>query len=116
NLPGNTTNKRFLVCTASLPTFGGPSTDFVMPNNFLFSAGGTINFFGANGGAYTSLPIDGSLSRNWTGGNALNSPTNFAGATGLVTPVPEPGSMLLVGAAAAGMFTVLRRRVRGLRS
>jgi hypothetical protein len=105
NLPGDSANRRFLLGTAGLQAAGGPAPDFIIADGFLFSAGGTINFFGANSGGYTALPTDGFLSRTWGGGNALNSPTNFAGQSG---SVPAPG---IAGAlAVSGGVLGLRKR------
>lgn len=107
NLPSDSTNKKFLLGTAGLAAAGGPTPDYIIPSNFLFSAGGSITFFGANPGSYSALPTDGFLSRTWGGGNALNSPTNFAGQS---SPVPEPTTMILTPLAAGAMYLVKRRR------
>ena len=86
HLPGDTAGHAFLVGTASITNFGSPVPNYVMPSNFLFAGGGTLLFSSAEiGGAYTNLPTNGSLSRTWNAGNAVNSPQNFAGTTGLIT-------------------------------
>jgi hypothetical protein len=95
SLPGNTFNHSLLLGTAGIQAAGGPAPDYIIPNGFLFAAGGTISFWGSNGGAYTALPTDGLLSRTWNGGNATNTPTNFAGASGTVV-TPEPASLAIV--------------------
>src|ERR1051325_9771325 len=87
NLPGDTTGHALLIGTGGILAVGGPVPNFFIPENFLFAAGGTISFFGANGGIYTALPIDGVLSRTWGNGNATNTPLNFAGQAGQVTLV-----------------------------
>ncbi len=93
NLPTGTANRRFLIGTAGIQAAGGPPPDYIMPNGFLFTDGGTISFFGTNSGPYTALPTNGTLSRTFGGGDAANSPTNFAGMTGAVTPPPTvPGA------------------------
>ena len=97
--------------TAGVQAAGGPVPNFIIPNNFLFAAGGTISFFGANSGAYAALPTDGSLSRTWTGGNAVNSPQNLAGQTGTIV-VPEPATWTLLGAGLTCLTFVMRRRTR----
>jgi hypothetical protein len=107
NLPSDSANHKFLLGTSGIAGAGGPTPDFIIPTGFLFSSGGTINFFGANSGAYTALPTDGILSRTWAGGNATNSPQNFAGQIGLV---PEPSTMTLFVCGIVGASRILRRR------
>ena len=110
-LIGATANKSLLFGTAGIQAASGVTPDYIIPNNFLFAGGGTISFFGANGGAYTALPTNGTASRIWTGGgnNTINSPTNFGGQTGVVV-VPEPTSIVLVPLALGGMYWMSRRR------
>jgi hypothetical protein len=85
-------NRHILLGTAGLQAAGGPAPDFIIPNGFLFAGGGTIDFFGQNGGSYTALPTNGTLSRDWNNGNNIaNSPTNYAGVTGSVLPPAIPG-------------------------
>jgi len=109
---GSPTGGHFLLFgTAGLAAAGGPAPDYIIPNGFLFTAGGSVSYFG-NGGsytplAYTALPTDGFLSRTWAGGNALNSPTNFAGQS---SPVPEPTTLVLAPLAFGAMHLVRRRR------
>lgn len=111
NTSADTTNKTFLIGTAGLHAAGGPTPDFIMPAGFLFSGGGTINFFGANSGPYTALPTDGTMARNFGDGNVTNSAQNFAGQLGQVV-VPEPAglALLLFGAVSCLIYLALRRR------
>ncbi len=110
NLPSSATaNHAFLIGTAGLQAAGGPTPDYIMQNNFLFTSGGTINFFGTpNSVAYTALPTDGVHSRQIGGGDVISSPQNFAGAIGTV--VPEPTTWALFGLGSIGMCFLLRRR------
>ena len=110
NLPSSSTNKSFLLGTAGLQAAGGPTPDYIIPKSFLFTGGGSIAFFGANSGAYTALPTNGTASRIWGGStnNATNSPTNFAGQIGTV--VPEPNSLYLAALAVVGFCCMSRRR------
>ncbi len=107
NLPGDTFNHAMLLGTAGLQAAGGPVPDFIIPNNFIFSAGGSISYYNASG-TYTALPTDGVNSRTWGDGNASNTPQNYAGQVGFVT-VPEPAfaGLLLSGGM---LLSVLRRR------
>jgi uncharacterized repeat protein (TIGR01451 family) len=87
-----TTGRSLLLATsgfAGLP--GGITPDFIIPNNFLFTGGGSVDFAGVFTLIYANgeLPLDGvnSLAGNNTIG--VNSPTNFAEETGSVT-CPDP--------------------------
>ena len=102
----STANKKYLIGTAGIQAAGAPAPDVIVPNGFLFAAGGFISFFGANSGAYTAIPTNGSLSRTWTGGDAVNSPTNYAGQSGLIV-IPEPATL---GLATGAVVCLLRRR------
>ena len=109
SLPGNTLNHNLLFATSGVQAAGGPPPDYTLPNGFVFPAGGTISFFGSNGGPYTGLPTDGVLSRTWNGGNAVNSPTNFIGQTGTVV-APEPTTITLLVGGGVAMLGLRRRR------
>jgi hypothetical protein len=110
-LPGNTLGHMLLFGTAGIQAAGGPAPDYIIPDDFLFTAGGSISFFGlTNGGPYGAMPTDGILSLDWDGHfTSANSPTNYAGQTGFVNPVPEPSTLLLTTAAAGA---VIRWRCR----
>jgi serralysin len=107
NMPSDSLNHALLFGTAGLQAAGGPKPDFIVPDSFLFTAGGSISFFAASG-PYTAIPTDGVNSRTWGGGNAPNTPQNFAGQIGSV--VPEPTTIALLGVSAVGVFFCRRRR------
>jgi hypothetical protein len=110
NTPDDTFNHALLFGTAGLAAAGGPTPDYILPNNFLFPGGGTINFFGLNSGSYTGLPSDGNLSLAFgTTTTQSNSPENFNGVAGHVVPEPEPVILAASGAAALLFFAVRRR-------
>jgi hypothetical protein len=116
-LSTNTLGHMLLFSTAAVQGAGGPAPDYILPDNFLFSGGGSITFFGANGGAYGAIPTDGSLAYNWTNNSTLlNSPTNFAGQTGTIGAVPEPSSLLLSLAAGSGLYGWVSSRRRARRA
>lgn len=110
-LAGSTANRSLLFGTSGIQAAGGPAPDFIIPNNFLFTLGGNITFFGAGDGPYTALPINGTASRVWGGNvnNTVNSPANYAGQTGVVV-VPEPNSIILVSLALGSFYSLTRRR------
>jgi len=107
NLPFTPPGTRMLLGTSGIQAAGGPAPDFIIPNNFIFTAGGNISYFNA-AGPYPGLPTDGNFSYTWGGGTAVNSPQNFAGQIGHVT-VPEPASLSLLLAGAAALAFVRRK-------
>ena len=85
NLPGDTSGRRFLVGTTSFAALGVVQPDYVVPDNFLSVSGGTLVFAGgADNWTYPALPANGTLSLLRDGSTAVNSPRNFANATGSV--------------------------------
>ena len=86
DLPGDTANKTFLIGTQGFAALNVVAPDYVMPNGFLFTSGGTLNWADADIFTYGALPTDGRLSMNRDGTTAVNSPKNFAGVTGSISP------------------------------
>ncbi len=112
NLPSSTTaNKTVLVATQGFADLGIITPDFIVPNGFLFTSGtATVNFAGVDSVTYTSIPTDGTLSINRNGVTAVNSPKNFAGATGTVpagNAAPVSHDLLADAYAGAGQAFVL---------
>ncbi|MES2922692.1 MAG: PEP-CTERM sorting domain-containing protein [Verrucomicrobiota bacterium] len=118
DLPGDTSNKTFLVGTANLTTLYNVTPDFIIPASF-FTAGANnfINFAeGTDRVNLTLLPTNGTSALNGLVGNtgqtaaatsvnAQATPRNFAGQT---ATIPEPATAALVVLALGG--TTLRRR------
>lgn len=92
NSPAPTTNRHLLIATAAFAGLPGSVTpDFILPDGFLFTPNGTIDFANADDQTYTDLPTDGVQSLNYPGGtSAANSPTNFAGDAGSIDAGSEP--------------------------
>ncbi|MEP7328766.1 MAG: hypothetical protein ABI777_06105 [Betaproteobacteria bacterium] len=97
NLPSSATANRYvLVATqgyldasnAGIGGFGAVFPDYVLPNQFLPTDGGTINFAGVDSITYTSLPTDGdqALYTPLSSGQfiAVNQARNFSGAVATV--------------------------------
>jgi serralysin len=108
SLPSDGPGTHLLLGTAGIQAAGGPAPDFIIPNNFIFTAGGNISFFNASG-TFPALPTDGNLSYTWGGGTAANTPENFGGQIGHVT-VPEPATAFLFLAGASALALLRRRK------
>jgi hypothetical protein len=79
---GEMVYKTFLIATQGFAAGSTVTPDFVVPNGFLFPAGGTLVFGeGADTLSHGALPSDG---RSMTRDRVITaaSPTNFAGVTG----------------------------------
>jgi len=91
NLPGDTSGRRMLVATQGFAALGIVTPDYVVPNNFFFRNGGTLNFAsGVDTWNHPALPTN-NKSLDRSGAAIVNSPTNFAGQTGRV-PAPSLAS------------------------
>ncbi len=88
DLPGDTAGRTFLVGTAGFAALGLVTPDYTVPNGFLFTTNGSVNFAGVDSVSWTALPVDGVMSIDRFGAMAINSPKNFAGATGSVGGQP----------------------------
>ncbi len=83
---GSTSYKSFLIGTQGFAALGVVKPDYVVPNGFLFTSNGALNY--AEGSAtmsYASLPTDGRLAIIPGGTTIVNSPKNFTDNTGTVT-------------------------------
>ncbi len=95
NLPGDTAGHRMLVGTEGFAALGVVTPDYIVPNGFFPLANGTIDFAeGSSTWTYGTLPTDGTLSLLRNGSTATNSPRNFAGVTGTITPSAPPPAAL----------------------
>ena len=88
-----TNNTSVLVATQAFADLGIVAPDFIIQPGFLFTNGGTVDFAAADAVSYVSLPTDGVHSNDRNGASQVNSPKNFAGATGSVAVQSEsPGT------------------------
>jgi hypothetical protein len=85
NLPGDTSGRRFLFGTQSFAALGIVQPDYIVPDNFFPTGGGTVNWADVDPWTYQPLPTDGILALNRDNTITTNSPMNFAGQSGSVT-------------------------------
>ena len=101
NLPGGscsyysctaspTANRRVLIATQGFVALGLVMPDYVIPNAFIATDGGTINYAGVDQLTYAALPTDGVSALNRNGSMVPNVATNFAGQSASVAAVPPP--------------------------
>jgi hypothetical protein len=89
NLPSSATaRRRVLVATEGFAALGIITPNYVIPNGFLATDGGTINYAGVDSITYITLPTDGVHAINRSGETIPNVATNFAGASASVVPTP----------------------------
>jgi hypothetical protein len=90
NLPSSqTSNKRVLITTQGFASLGLIAPDYVVPNEFLATDGGTLNYAGVDQVTYAPLPTDGVNAITRTGTATPNVATNFAGAAAVIPPLPD---------------------------
>ena len=91
--PSSTANTRVLIATQGFADLHLVTPDYVIPNGFLATDGGTINYAGVDQVTYGPLPTDGTTAINRSGAMIPNMATNFSGASASVvattTTVPN---------------------------
>jgi len=93
NLPSDKTSRtRVLVATEGFATLGIVTPDYVIPNHFIATPAGTLNFADVDEVGYASLPADGVMAIDRTQKSIPNVATNFAGMTGSVTAALAGGA------------------------
>lgn len=91
SLPSSkTSRKRVLVATEGFAALGIVTPDFVVPNQFIDTVSGSVQYAGVSTVVYDSLPTDGVHAIDLNGKVIQNLATNFAGQTGSVTPGAGP--------------------------
>jgi hypothetical protein len=89
DLPGTATaNKPVLIGSQGLAALGFVVPDYVIPNGFLATDGGTLNYAGADTVTYASLPTDGVGAINRTGASVANVAATFTGKTVSLPALP----------------------------
>jgi hypothetical protein len=88
----STAGTRVLIATQGFADLGILAPDFVIPNGFLSTAGGTLNYAGVDQVTYGALPSDGVNAVNRSGARMANLATNFAGNSASVA-APSPSAI-----------------------
>ena len=86
--PSPTANKRVLIATQGFAALGLLTPDYVIPNQFLATDGGTVNYAGVDQVPYATLPTDGVMAISRSGTLVPNVATNFAGKSATAPPAP----------------------------
>ena len=81
------TYRSFLVGTQGFAALNLVQPDYVVPNGFLFTTNGTVNYANVDAFSFAALPVDGRLSLKRDGTTSINSPTNFADLSATIVPV-----------------------------
>jgi len=97
NLPSaQTAGKRVLIGSQGFAALGIVAPDYTMPNGFLPTGGGSLNYAGVDTVMFASLPTDGVTAITRNGTPIPNLATNFAGQSGSVTAVGPPAAIVPV--------------------
>jgi Ca2+-binding RTX toxin-like protein len=96
NLPNtNTANTTVLITTQGFADVALVTPDFVVPDGFLFTAGGSLNFGNVDTITYGALAGGGALSVDRIGVQATATPKNFSGVSGTL-PVPPTTELVII--------------------
>ena len=83
--PSSTANTRVLIATQGFADLRLVAPDYVIPNGFLATDGGTINYAGVDQVTYSALPTDGITAITRSGAMVSNVAANFSAASASVT-------------------------------
>ncbi len=83
---GMTTYKSMVIGTQGFASLGIVAPDYIVPNGFLFTTSGTINYAGSDVFSYAALPTDGRMALDRGGSTVVNSPMSFAGNSASIVP------------------------------
>jgi hypothetical protein len=89
-----TANKRVLVASRGFQALGLVAPDYVMPDGFLPTNGGTVSFAGVDEVEFSALPTDGMHSIDRNGALIPNLATNFDGESASVAAGSAPGALV----------------------
>ncbi|MGH8713610.1 MAG: hypothetical protein ACREYB_06360 [Casimicrobiaceae bacterium] len=83
----HTAGKRVLIATAGFAALNLVTPDYVIPNGFLPTGPGTLNYAQVDQVSWSSLPTDGTSAMSRSGAAIPNTATNFAGQSASVAGV-----------------------------
>jgi len=86
--PSPTADRRVLIATAGFASLNLVTPNYVMPDGFLPTDGGTLNYASVDQLTFASLPTDGANALSRSGMIVPNVATNFVGQSGSVTAAP----------------------------
>jgi len=93
NLPSDSTaNTRVLIATEGFAALHIITPDYVIPNGFLATKAGSVNFADVDELGYATLPTDGVTALKTNGVTAPNVATNFAGQSASVAAAVPPSN------------------------
>ena len=95
--PAATAGSHVLIATHSFVSLGITTPDFVIPDGFLSTGGGTLSYAGVDQWTYGMLPTDGMNALFRDGSVRTNAATNFNGVTVSVTAPPPPVALNFQG-------------------
>lgn len=91
NLPSQSTASRsVLIATSGFAALGILAPDYTVPNHFLPTAGGTLNYASVDQISLPALPSDGATAIDRNGTHVPATPKNFAGAMVTLMAAPPP--------------------------
>jgi len=107
NLPGGmcgyygcmgspTAHRRVLIATSGFVALGLVTPDYIIPDGFLATGQGSVNYANVDSVNYAALPTDGASALFRDGTSRPNLATNFAGDTASVTVPGGPATVKVV--------------------
>ena len=85
-----TARSHVLIATRGFAALGIVTPDYVVPDGFLSTGGGTVNYAGVDQWTYGALPTDGTNALFRDGSVKTNAASNFSGTTVSVTLAAPP--------------------------
>ena len=92
NLPSSATaSRRVLIATNGFAALNLVAPDYTIPNGFIPTGGGKLDYASVDEITMPALPTDGATAIDRNGNHVAATPTNFAGATATLTAPPSAG-------------------------